>query len=770
MSKDSLTDRVKKRADNIIPSFRRKSITGGFGDGPGIGIEDADQGTGTFDEITNEQLEIAYIRNPIAFKAINKLSRDPWDKFFRYDAGNESWEDVAMQLLKDIDFKESVMEQTKYAFIHGSAGLALDLEETVEKSPEEPVEPGQVQGINGLNVIKETMVTDYVIDQDPTSSTYGEIEFYVVDRSDEDNEVDEVRIHRSRFIHFRSFAVTDDPAGFGLLHPVYNSLQVFDNVLYGAGQSFFFAGTGFPTVKTKGLDSGEQDDFADEFGQNVMEKPYIVLDEEQFDLEFKGAQGKVLDPTNYFEPLFQILASALGGSKQVLFGNEAGEITGSEINQEEYFGDISSFQSDKLEPLVTEFTDRMISYGLLESPDSGYVVEWSDLFEKSEEKQAEIINNRSKAFARFAKSGMTLNQALEKAGLEELEEGGDQTMQNGGGEGNPEDVSDPEENADKDGDSKDSVFDVGENVSLEVEADAVLAESIGFDRSKTVSDEQKRESREFLVEQIGGSDGLRKDYFSLDYDLSEPTNWSQEQYQAYTSVREKLKGNVYNLCQDIADLVDEATLGSDEAGNDEEAGFNREKFKRRVNERLDSFEEEQPRQAQDKLKGAYRAGMGVAGGQLNITPPEVFDKHREKVLESAVDKWTRPAYANTRDAVEKRIDQQIRDYYDNQDMGLPELKRNIEGVADKEAYRAERIARTETGRLSNIGFVDEASRRGVNLYDWVGPSDESTTETCRDIKAGNPYSREGLAQVTDGFLPHIQCRHSPAVSRDGLKG
>ena len=98
-------------------------------------------------------------------------------------------------------------------------------------------------------------------------------------------------------------------------------------------------------------------------------------------------------------------------------------------------------------------------------------------------------------------------------------------------------------------------------------------------------------------------------------------------------------------------------------------------------------------------------------------------------------------------------------------LDLRAMTKEMQSFADIEIYKLERIARTETNRFANqgrfAGYKELEERRGEEYnYEWIGPQDERTSFLCEDIKAGNPYTLEGLMRATDGGEPHPNCRHS----------
>lgn len=95
---------------------------------------------------------------------------------------------------------------------------------------------------------------------------------------------------------------------------------------------------------------------------------------------------------------------------------------------------------------------------------------------------------------------------------------------------------------------------------------------------------------------------------------------------------------------------------------------------------------------------------------------------------------------------------------------IPAMIKDMREYADLETYKLERIARTESHRMAYqgrfSGYKDLEEKRGETyVYDWVGPDDEKTSEECKSILDGNPYSLEELNRLTDGGVVHPNERH-----------
>lgn len=719
-------------------------------------------------DIPDEKLKTLVQGNELAFRLIQKWSTDPVDKGWKVKTEDDiDLDKQVRQHRQRLQFDSKLMDLNKFVNVFGSAAFGYDLLDSAQ-GPGQEADPEDVSDILGINIIRQEQVEDYEVDDD------GEIEYY-----DLEEQYDHDKIHSSRIYHARYYYIDGHPEGHGLLTPLYTSFKVFENVKFGMGQAFYVGGTGFPVLEVNNLENMSDKDageLRDEFMSDILKNPGMIIDKEKTDLSFQGSQGKALDPEPYVESLMKIIGSAVGG-KQVLTGAEPGGVEGSQTNKEEYFGDVSSFQKNKQTPIVRDFVQRLIDYGMVEEPDSGFRIEWEPLFELSEEKKAEISETKSKAFMNLTASGVPAEVAAEEVGLDdetiealqedEGEESGSEGSQgnsnnnsgSGGGSG-PE----PQGNEGTEGDP--------ENLNDD-----------DYDPQKT-----KRTIR-ILKDQEGfDSDSyFAQDDSTTDQEVTKPTTWNQEVYSQYQDLRDTLQDEVFEqFIEDMIEAVDAATIesGSDAdswrdrvqfwKSNDDQRSLSEFTLSQRMNDNLDKLEENAKEATRDSLKGAFAIGADEAAEEFNVQTSKIFDKHRKELLDQTFDQYITPAYKNTTDKVADDVNAAVRKHFNEQDHGIDDLKRDIRalhGQTDTSLdYRFDRIARTETARIRNVSYIDESSRRGRNSYEWIGPTDQRTTEICLNIKSGNPYTKKQIMDATAGGLPHINCRHTAAVNNSAILG
>jgi hypothetical protein len=117
-------------------------------------------------------------------------------------------------------------------------------------------------------------------------------------------------------------------------------------------------------------------------------------------LEFKGLQGRALDPEPYCNPIMESFSTGTGIPLAVLRGAQAGALTGSEVNEREYLKVISACQS-LYEPALWQLIDLLLETGQIKPKwkrtIQDYEIHWHGGFEINEIDMAAADLNRARA-------------------------------------------------------------------------------------------------------------------------------------------------------------------------------------------------------------------------------------------------------------------------------------------------------------------------------------------------------------------------------------
>ena len=372
------------------------------------------KGAGFGEDITNTDLTFAVKREPAAHRIVFAVAHDVFDNWFEVDdvatEGTDEQVNTLIQAeLSKLNAKSVFTEMAVFERAYGWAIIVVGYQDA-GKTLADPV--NDPTSIVELAAYAPTQIGRIVNDTDLKSLRYGLPEYYSVKRSGSLR----TRVHFSRVIHFATRLLDHPYRGLSVLMPVWDDLTNLRNIRWGMGQTMFRYGSGFPDVELQGTTKKQLDDFvASGQFKDLHARTYFVHNEKQR-LEFKGAQGVALDPSKYYEPILESIAAGSGLPKAIIRGAQAGALTGSEVNEREYFKIVSDAQS-RYEPGIRSLIDQLIDIRQVKTSVKDYVLNWCASFE---------INPRDKALAEYDRNRslvlktnwMTVNEIRTKEGLE----------------------------------------------------------------------------------------------------------------------------------------------------------------------------------------------------------------------------------------------------------------------------------------------------------------------------------------------------------------
>lgn len=182
-------------------------------------------------------------------------------------------------------------------------------------------------------------VTSVVRDKNPASERYGEIEIYKMDLGGGGARVS---VHHSRVHRFATRSKERS-----VIDGLHDDLMTFRNMRWALGQFLWRIGPGFPKLTfPKGFTMEQLLAFKNAgLFADLMQRSYILLPAD-YEFEFVGAQGVTVNPLPYLKPITETISAGARIPEPILRGAQAGALTGSEVNERDYWdGLISSIQS-----------------------------------------------------------------------------------------------------------------------------------------------------------------------------------------------------------------------------------------------------------------------------------------------------------------------------------------------------------------------------------------------------------------------------------------
>uniref|UniRef100_A0A6M3XTC4 Anti-CBASS protein Acb1-like N-terminal domain-containing protein n=1 Tax=viral metagenome TaxID=1070528 RepID=A0A6M3XTC4_9ZZZZ len=405
-------------------------------------------GAGFGDAITDHDREFAATREPVAHFLTYHIVADVFDKWFIIDdpsieGGDPKIDEAVQDALTLLKAKQICTKALEYERIYGWSLLVGSFNDAGDlHSLEQPLREGSQ--LLQLAAYSNPNIQVWLKDDDENSERFGEPIIYKIDRGD----------GKYLYIHYsRCQLVQTRSSGKGVLDPVWDDLTCGRNIRWGASQWMYRTGGGFPVIKfPPGTTKDKLEEWIDSNAfANLMARTYIGITGDM-DFKFEGAQGRALDPQPFFHTNLEQIAAGSGVPEPILRGAQAGALTGSEVNQQQYYKVISRIQAS-LETTIRWIIDhlaearqikglpyladqslpekvkRWVKHDAQPKPQSfQYTIEWVSAFELTELDEANAENLKEDANVKRLQY-MTIDEVRAMNELDPLPNGEGATLQ-----------------------------------------------------------------------------------------------------------------------------------------------------------------------------------------------------------------------------------------------------------------------------------------------------------------------------------------------------
>ena len=398
----------------------------------GRGIFIPSSGTGGGGEygsdIDDMNRTFAIKREPVAHRVVFTVAHDIFDNWFELELEGDDTGTKSKEFNKRVQDKltrlKAKRELTRMAVFERAYGWSI-LVLGYADAADDLSKP--LQNATSLEEIKAYSPTQiHKIDEEKHKDEprYGLPVTYHITRS---GITAPLKVHYTRVIHFATRLLDHDYKGMSTLDPIWDDLVTLRNIRWGMGQTMYRYGSGFPDITFDGASKNQIEDWADSGAfENLSARSYFAHNEKQT-LEFKGLEGRALDPLNYYLAPMEHISAGTGIPLAILRGVQAGALTGSEVNQMEYYGLISDEQTG-YEDGIRQLIDIILKViGGEEAPE--YTFNWLGGFEMDELKQAELERTKAETL-QIQGQWHTKNELrkMEDPEAEDLKEGGDELL------------------------------------------------------------------------------------------------------------------------------------------------------------------------------------------------------------------------------------------------------------------------------------------------------------------------------------------------------
>ena len=378
--------------------------------------------------IQDEDRTFAVTREPVAHRIVFTVAHDIFDHWFQlYLEGKEqdkAFDNLIQQELTRVKAKQELMRMAVFERAYGWAILVLGYADTAESLAQPTQNPQSLEEVKAYSPTQIAKVDEITNKTDPR---YGLPEYYHIKRA---GITSDLKIHYSRVIHFASRLLDHDWKGMSVLDPVWDDLVTLRNIRWGMGQTMYRYGHGFPDFTFTGAEKEDIDTWVEDNNfSDLSSRTYFAHNENQA-IEFKGVAGRALDPMNYYLPIMENISAGSGIPLAILRGVQAGTLTGSEVNQQEYFaliGDEETYYEIGIRELITAILPT-------EYQKAQFKFKWMGGFQLDDLKQAQIDQVRAQTL-QVKGDWHTRNELrkMEDPTLQDLkpEQGGDELLSKG---------------------------------------------------------------------------------------------------------------------------------------------------------------------------------------------------------------------------------------------------------------------------------------------------------------------------------------------------
>jgi phage-related protein (TIGR01555 family) len=408
---------------------------------------DSIQGAGFGDSITDLDRQFVSEREPVAHFLTYGVAADISEKWFTVNDPDTEEADPALDrgvqdALAGLKAKARFTQAVSFERVYGWSLIVGAFTDAASlASLKKPLKSGSE--LKQLSVYPKTAVRIVTTDLDPMSPRYGEPVIYELNRGN--GILTEIHFTRVCLVKSRGMATSntlnDTSHSDSVLDVCWDDMTCGRNIRWGASQWMYRTGSGFAVIGfPAGTPVAKLEEYADSGAfANLMARTYMCIAQNSttenngVTLEFKGVSGVALDPTPFFKTNVEQIAIATGIPQAKLVGAQAGAVTGSEVNMQDYYKVVSRCQS-ALEDVVRWIIDRLSESGQIKLVSSStamdyrhktarnYLVEWNSAFELSEESEAQIENTHTQANSNKLKY-MSKDEVRAEEGLDPLPDG-----------------------------------------------------------------------------------------------------------------------------------------------------------------------------------------------------------------------------------------------------------------------------------------------------------------------------------------------------------
>lgn len=349
-----------------------------------------------------------YCRSGLASAAVDKTISKTWQTMPALWESEEPAESAAEEKIRRHFAKRNIwrafMDADRRSMVGEYAGAIILLRDG--KKLDEPVDrvARGIENVVGIIPAWQGQLTVAEWDNDQLSETYGEPLWFQFDEQavgDPQNaKKSQVRVHRDRMLIWSDDGTLNCRSA---LEPGYNDVADAEKIKGAGGEGFWKSARGAPVVETK--EGTTLKDIMIGMGVTTQEEARDNLNQKAADFQagfdnflmLGGFTAKPMtitlpQPKEFWEPCVQSFAASMSIPFKILVGNITGERASTE-DATEWAQTNMSRRENRVLPILNEFIDRLVAWGVLEERD--WSIGWDSLLEDSPDDRL----NRAKIMA-----------------------------------------------------------------------------------------------------------------------------------------------------------------------------------------------------------------------------------------------------------------------------------------------------------------------------------------------------------------------------------
>jgi len=353
--------------------------------GPGMMIpEPTGAGWGArFGEYIDDQgREFASHREPVGVRVTSHVATDVFDNWFKVEdikgaEGDKDLDSKVQAVLEQFKVRQQLIRACDFERTYGTSVIVVGYNDVSDATKLRTPVTGSPQIIQLYAYSKQRMTEIFKV-TDTADPRLGQPKIYKINQ----NLGFDILYNWTRIVHCATRLREHPFFGVSSLDPIWDDMTVYRNIRWGAGQTMFRVGGGFPVIKLSGTPAEVSAWEKEGRFRNLHQRTYMVMGlTEEF--EFAGAKGSALNPKEYIESSVESISIGSSIPKVQLRGAQAGSLSGSETNLKEYYSFISSLQT-LWNDVVKDIINRFIESKQIDTTATGYKITWNPSFTLSD--------------------------------------------------------------------------------------------------------------------------------------------------------------------------------------------------------------------------------------------------------------------------------------------------------------------------------------------------------------------------------------------------